>query len=124
MANSDHRNIPLDQLGDEALIDLVANFGIFSYHIQSADASCAKFPLQQVLLCSLKLYDMNLLRIVKRGKKCYVNCSDLPSSVVTHLIESDSDQTFLPAKVRTLVDKFVETVEEDNLFGEDNVGNE
>jgi hypothetical protein len=108
-------NIPLDQLTDDQLIDLVVVLGAFTHLCISKQKKKDQIPFGMYLLYCLKLFDMNLLHVKRSKKEHYsVKTTKIPSSIVQHLVKIDKN--FLPPKIIKLVLKFVKFIEIEKIY--------
>lgn len=111
-----NRNIPLEELPDSDLIDLVLTFGLFANICKQQDVKCKKFSLKRLLQCSLKLYDMNLIHLCKVKGIYTIQTSQLPATIVQHLISTETGKSFLPHKILFLVDEFLKVEKKNQIF--------
>lgn len=109
-------NTPLEDLSEEEQVDLVIVLGIFANMCKVQLDEEEQMPLHTILLSCLKLYDMNFLHIKKTGEQYIVRTTEIPISIVQHLVDSDSKRELVPAKVTYLVDKFVELTHKNQNF--------
>lgn len=114
--SSNRKNTPVDQLTDTQLVDTIVGLGIFANVLRTNDQACKKFTLKRLLICCLKLYDMNLLHLSKKNDQYFVQSTQLPLSIVNHLVATDSDKSFLSDKVVSVVDRFISVAKAEKLF--------
>jgi hypothetical protein len=108
-------NIPIDQLTDDQLIDLIVVLGAFSHLCTSKQKKKNKVSFGIFLLYCLKLFDMNLLHIKRSKKDNYsVKTTKIPPSIIQHMLSIDDK--FLPKKVIKLVTQFVKFVKVQNIY--------
>lgn len=113
MKKGSKTNIPLEDLSRDEQIDLVVVLGSFASRCKDKLQNSEDLSLKTILLSCLKLYDMNLLHAYKKKNKYTIKTTEIPISIVQHLVDTnlESEKEFLASRAALLANKFVELVE-------------
>lgn len=104
------RNAPLDDLSEEEQIDLVIILGTFASSCKKKLSDPDSLSLETILISCLQLYDMNLLYVQKKKDVYKVLTTEIPVSIIQHLVDNDTqhEEAFLSSRAVYLARRFVE----------------